>query len=414
MMHPRPLLVKLIAPDRPGWLNDWANSGRTGKSNPVPHLMTYWLNLFTAKTWKEFQAAGSKATGFREYNWNRAKFIQPGDVLLCYLVGIKRWVGVLKVTSEIHHDETPIFSEEVFPARFTVSPVALLSPEHGIPMESLAGKLTFFPPGGTARDWSGFVRGSPARYKPENGDAILAAIKEAIANPIARPVAAKQLERPANIIKVKAKAGSQEVETVVTIPTKEEEQAPPATPTTEEPGPTHTEIQWRLLDLGAHMGLNVWAPKADRPKAWDGKQVGKVPNLLDKLPTSFDEGTTKTVENIDVLWLKGAAIVAAFEVEHTTSIYSGLLRMSDLLTMQPNLDINLYLVGPDERYEKFAREVARPTFASRPKPLHDLCGFLPYSKLCERLEEVKNVLRFLKPEFIDEIAEFFDPEAEVG
>jgi hypothetical protein len=59
------------------------------------------------------------------------------------------------------------------------------------------------------------------------------------------------------------------------------------------------------------------------------------------------------------------------------------------------------------------REVARPTFASRPKPLHSVCGFLPYSKLCERLREAKNVIRFLKPEFIDEIADFYDPADEV-
>jgi hypothetical protein len=110
--------------------------------------------------------------------------------------------------------------------------------------------------------------------------------------------------------------------------------------------------------------------------------------------------------------LQGNAIVAAFEVEHSTSIYSGLLRMSDLLTMQPNIDIKLYLAAPDERFEKFKREVPRPTFASRNKPLHEVCGFLPYTKLSERLGEVRNVLRFLRPEFIDEIAEFYDPAQE--
>ena len=56
---------------------------------------------------------------------------------------------------------------------------------------------------------------------------------------------------------------------------------------------------------------------------------------------------------------KAIAIVAAFEVEHTTSIYSGLLRMSDLLTMQPNIDIKLYLAAPDERFTKFKNEVPR-------------------------------------------------------
>jgi hypothetical protein len=84
-----------------------------------------------------------------------------------------------------------------------------------------------------------------------------------------------------------------------------------------------------------------------------------VPKMLASLPNQFNEPTTKTIENIDVLWLSSQAIVAAFEVEHTTAVYSGLLRMSDLLTMQPNLDINLYLVGPDDRYAKVNDRLTR-------------------------------------------------------
>ena len=376
--------------------------------------MNYWLNLFTGKTWTEFQKAGARTTGFREHNLARAKGIRPGDVFLCYLVGVKRWVGLLEVASERHRDESPIYSEEVFPVRFAVRSLAILSPEHGIPMESLAGKLTFFPVNGTARQWSGLVRGSPAKYKADDGEAIAAAIREAIAHPVNRPVDARKLERPANLYKLKAKADGGETETVVSIPTKEEEQpAQDSLDGAEQEGPSHTEIQWHLLNLGSQMGLNVWAPRNDRGRIWNSKRVGDIPNMLANLPTQFDEGTTKTIENIDVLWMSGQAIAAAFEVEHTTAVYSGLLRMSDLLTMQPNLDISLYLVGPDDRYAKFAREVARPTFASRRKPLHTLCGFLPYSKLRERIEETKNVIRFLKPEFIDEIAEFYEPADDI-
>ena len=57
-----------------------------------------------------------------------------------------------------------------------------------------------------------------------------------------------------------------------------------------------------------------------------------------------------TIELIDVLWLQGNAIVAAFEVESTTSIYSGLLRMSDLVAMQPNLNIPLWGNGDGSIY----------------------------------------------------------------
>ncbi|MFH1748898.1 MAG: hypothetical protein ABIG44_17845 [Planctomycetota bacterium] len=372
--------------------------------------MNYWLNLFTGNTWEEFQAAGSKVSGFRQHNWKRAGNIRPGDVFLSYMVGVKRWVGLLEVTGARFKDDSAIYKEEVFPVRFPVKALVTLKPEHGVPMESFAGKLSFYPAGVAGKHWSGYVRSSPTKYKREDGDTIAAAIREAAANPVERPVDPKKLARSANLYKLKAKAGNEEIETVVSVPAVEEEVP---TPADSVKGPTHSEIQWRLLDLGTQLGLNVWAPKADRGKTWNGQPIGDLPTMLATLPTQFDEVTNKTIENIDVLWLSGQAIVAAFEVEHTTSIYSGLLRMSDLLTMQPNLDIKLYLVGPDERQPKFENEVARATFASRKKPLHSMCSFLPYSCLCQRLEEAKNVIAFLRPEFLDEIAISYDPADEV-
>jgi hypothetical protein len=86
------------------------------------------------------------------------------------------------------------------------------------------------------------------------------------------------------------------------------------------------------------MGMKVWVPRGDRGRvttALDGDDVV----LLDSLPLNYDETTIRTIEQIDVLWLKGRAIQRAFEVEHTTSIYSGILRMADSLALQPNMDI---------------------------------------------------------------------------
>lgn len=56
-----------------------------------------------------------------------------------------------------------------------------------------------------------------------------------------------------------------------------------------------------------------------------------------------------------MLWLNRNAVVAAFEIENTTSIYSGLLRMAALVAMQPNLDIPLSMVAPDKRRQKVFR-----------------------------------------------------------
>ena len=86
-----------------------------------------------------------------------------------------------------------------------------------------------------------------------------------------------------------------------------------------------------------------------------------------------------------------------------------MLRMSDLMALQPNLDISLYLVAPDERRAKVEQEVLRPTFSLREKPLAKICGFLPFSTLCEKVEGIRK-LRLsgsLKPTFLKTTAEFF-------
>ncbi|QDU18475.1 EVE domain-containing protein [Urbifossiella limnaea] len=374
--------------------------------------MTYWLDLFTGTTWEEFRKAGAKVTGFREHQWARAQAIEPGDVFLCYLVGVKRWVGALKATSKRYKSDEKIWKEESFPVRFDVEPLVMLPPEHGVPMEQFEGKLSFFPAGGTAKQWSGFLRSSPTRYKPADGDGILQVLQDTKAKPVSRPVDKKKLLRSANLYKTKLRQGGEEIDAVVGVPVAEVDAEPDAPLQTG--GPTHTEIQYRLLDLGSQMGLKVWAPKSDRGKTWNGAAVGSVPRLLGSLPTNFDDVTNSIVENIDVIWFSEEnAIVAAFEVEHTTAVYSGLLRMSDLITMQPNINIRLYLVGPDERYTKFKKEIPRPTFAYRKTPLHRICGFLPYSKLCARLDLLKDMVKHVKPEFLEDVAEFYDPADEL-
>ncbi|MDQ4042589.1 MAG: hypothetical protein M3118_02055, partial [Actinomycetota bacterium] len=86
----------------------------------------------------------------------------------------------------------------------------------------------------------------------------------------------------------------------------------------------------------------------------------------------------------DVLWLKGRAITRAFEVEHTTSIYSGILRMADLLALQPNMDIRLHIVAPLARREKVFQELRRPVFSLLDRgPLSESCTYLSYDSLRE-------------------------------
>jgi hypothetical protein len=338
---------------------------------------SYWLDLFTGKTWQEFLAAGGEVTGFRAGRRSKTvRRIRPGDYLLCYLTGVSRFIAALEATSDPYVDDAPIWSDEEFPERVRVRTVVALTPETAVPIGQILPRLSIFDPE-HPRSWGGRVRGSPARWSPEDGEAILEALQDAERNPVSRPVDAAKLGRRPRALRSK-EVGE------VTIPQPEAEPvgqslAPPdgkAEPERVAEVRAHTEIQGLLLKLGADMGLDVFVARSDRGREVDGRRLSEMPRCLDRLPVRFEEAVARTIENIDVLWLKGRSIEAAFEIESTTSIYSGLLRMSDLLAMQPNLNIPLFIVAPDERREKVISEVNRPTFSRLSPPM---VGANPFS-----------------------------------
>jgi hypothetical protein len=334
---------------------------------------SYWLDLFTWITWQEFQKAGGSVSGFRESRWKNVQKIQEGDYLLCYLTGLSRFIGLLEVTSKpFQKFDKDIWKDEEFPCRVRVKPIIQLIPETAIPVSELRGSCSFFQDQSNPIAWIGYFRSSPFKWKDSDGEAVLKALYEAQENPIKRPFDPKKLKyRPKAI---QAQMGP------VTVPDSPNEEVETQPEPEKVKGPSeHTEIQWLLLKLGSDMGFNTWVARNDRGKDFQGKRFAELPKLIESLPLQFDEAINKTIELIDVLWLQGNAIVAAFEIESTTSIYSGLLRMSDLIAMQPNLNIPLYLIAPDDRRDRVMTEVNRPTFSKMRPKLSEICRFISFS-----------------------------------
>ncbi len=152
---------------------------------------------------------------------------------------------------------------------------------------------------------------------------------------------------------------------------------------------SHTEVQWMLSKLGHKLGCRVWIATNDRNKEWRGERLGDL--SLKNLPSlGMDPHSRQIIGLIDVLWIKGVnQVVAAFEIEHTTSIYSGLLRLSDLTASSPNLNFPLYIVTPDKRLDKVRRELSRPTFQML--ELHKQCGFFSFEVL---MREADNIVKW--------------------
>lgn len=150
---------------------------------------------------------------------------------------------------------------------------------------------------------------------------------------------------------------------------------------------THTEIQGWLRDLGRSLGFDVWIASNDRNRSWGAGRLGD--GCLESLPPTLEQAdAADSIRLIDVLWLEsgGHRVAAAFEVEHTTSIYSGIVRMLDLALGLPDQPAHaLFLVAPDARENDVRMQLQRPAF-SRVRDIN--VRFLPYNELASHREAI--------------------------
>jgi type II restriction enzyme len=164
---------------------------------------------------------------------------------------------------------------------------------------------------------------------------------------------------------------------------------------------THAEVQGWLRELGQALGFAVWIASNDRNRTYaDGRLAD---GCLDALPAQLEMApASDSIRLIDVLWIDKTTggVAAAFEVEHTTSIYSGIVRMLDLALGLPDQASHpLFLVAPDARENDVRDQLRRPAF-SRVADLN--VRFLPYSELAAHRESIARFGHGLKG--IDAIA----------
>jgi type II restriction enzyme len=162
----------------------------------------------------------------------------------------------------------------------------------------------------------------------------------------------------------------------------------PAEVRSEQDEASHSEVQSWLRDLGHALGYRVWIAANDRGRLYNGRPRGE--GCLDALPATLMAAPgADMVRLIDVLWLRANTdrVAAAFEVEHSTSIYSGIVRMLDLALghADPHAEGGLFLVAPDKREAEVRAQLARPAFAR----IADLkIGWLPYGELARHRESI--------------------------
>jgi hypothetical protein len=150
-----------------------------------------------------------------------------------------------------------------------------------------------------------------------------------------------------------------------------------ATRLREFPALTHTQVQTLLAAIGHLKGFDVWVP-SNNAALLDWSFAAPFA-LRQGIPAGYDE-VSGVLSEIDVMSVQPGqnVIEGLFEVEHSTPVYSGLLRFNDVLLTDPKLT-RFSIVSNDTRRSVFSRQAFRPTF--RKSGLAELVSFLEYANV---------------------------------
>jgi type II restriction enzyme len=147
----------------------------------------------------------------------------------------------------------------------------------------------------------------------------------------------------------------------------------------------HTQAQHVLIRIGRALGYDVFVARNDRTRTCHGDSFAML--TLPALPTlNLPPDVQSTVELIDVMWFaKGEPRLAcAFEIEQSTSIYSGILRMKDLALSIPDQQAHFYLVAPEAREQEVVAQMLRPALQGGDDAFR--LGYLPSGELKEQCD----------------------------
>ena len=348
-------------------------------------MPNYWISLFSRKTYKEWRDAGSPSEAcFPDSARGRVARMGKGDFLLCYLSSPdSAFVGVQEVTDAMRDGGSVVWGNQ-FPLTLPIKNLAFLEPDEAIRYLSLE-----FLPTMAGRDEGrrvpsrGRVGSSGNVFPPNDGKQVVDAILKLAK--VAKQIDAAGLEpvAPLPLPPITVAAPAPPALPIATAPVVVPPAVAVAVAQDQAETTEHHAAQALLVKLGRKLGRDVWVAKNDRAKlaTLNGSAASDV--MLDVLPKlSNNPRVQNLIELIDVLWLRNGDFEAAFEVECTTSVYSGLLRMSDLVTLQPNIAMKMYIVAPGVRREKVRSELHRPTFAEAlSTPLHMRCRYLSIENL---------------------------------
>lgn len=147
---------------------------------------------------------------------------------------------------------------------------------------------------------------------------------------------------------------------------------------------THEKAEAVLLALGNLLGYDTYTP--DKGRVVGEQKLGEIATLQE-LPYFGSEKIMESAKNIDVVWVKDEWPEMFFEVEHTTGITPGLLR---IYQVAEKLSAKCFIIAPVQMLPKFKREIEKPPF-NRIKEKYKFKSYDELEKLYLQAKKFKEI-----------------------
>ena len=156
---------------------------------------------------------------------------------------------------------------------------------------------------------------------------------------------------------------------------------------------THSDLQAKLILIGSYLGLRTYTP--DRGKKSIYGLLGELCSEDEMPEGAIPKMHIDTARYIDVIWFDEEGFPThGFEVEHSTDITKGLLRLFQV----HKLRIKMFIIAEEENRSKFKREVQKNPFHK----IKEEYIFKNYEELDEFFESVKSFTK-VQHKFLEKV-----------
>jgi hypothetical protein len=157
---------------------------------------------------------------------------------------------------------------------------------------------------------------------------------------------------------------------------------------------THSDLQAKLVLIGSYLGFRTYVAEPDKGRdTIFGKTLGELCSEQTMPEGSIPALNKDTIKYVDVIWFDEEGYPThAFEVEHTTDITKGLLRLYQI----HKLKIKMFIIS--EQKDKFEKEVSKNPFSK----IKEEFLLKNYDELDEFFESVKQFTK-IQQKFLSKI-----------